>query len=324
MHVSTAAVTRTDNQAIRQMSEFRLAVPPDFRFLPTVFSHGWCDLLPFSFDESTRMLGRLHKLRDGLIVHVTVTMYEKTDDLTVTVHEKADDLTVTTDTTITPEQQAEIGALVGRCLSFDHDLTPFYDLVRALPEYSWIERARAGRMLVSPTVWEDLAKTLLTTNTTWAMTKGMVSRLVTLGDEAADEAHCFPTPEQIAALDPEALNREVRAGYRSTYLHTLAVAVAEGRLDVEAWRDPSLSSAEVYKALKQIKGFGDYAAGALMRLLGRFDQLGLDSVCRTMYAKRFNDGNPASDREIAAYYERFGDWRGLAVWMDVMREWIIS
>ena len=37
-------------------------------------------------------------------------------------------------------------------------------------------------MLVSPTVWEDLAKTLLTTNTTWAMTKSMVARLAALGD----------------------------------------------------------------------------------------------------------------------------------------------
>jgi hypothetical protein len=41
---------------------------------------------------------------------------------------------------------------------------------------------RAGRLLVSPTVWEDLAKTLLTTNTTWGATVQMCRRLLTLGE----------------------------------------------------------------------------------------------------------------------------------------------
>ena len=43
-----------------------------------------------------------------------------------------------------------------------------------------------------------------------------------------------------------------------------------------------------------------------------------------MYAQRYNGGSAASDREIAAYYEPFGVWRGLVVWMDVMREEILT
>jgi 3-methyladenine DNA glycosylase/8-oxoguanine DNA glycosylase len=179
-------------------------------------------------------------------------------------------------------------------------------------------------MLVSPTVWEDLAKTLLTTNTTWAMTKSMVARLAALGDPGPDDTRAFPEPTQIAAYEPDSLTQHVRAGYRGAYLHELATRIASGELAVEAWRDPALSSLEVYKALKQIKGFGDYAAGAMMRLLGRFDQLGLDSVCRAMYAQRYNAGVAATDREIAAYYEPFGIWRGLVVWLDVMKEDILS
>jgi 3-methyladenine DNA glycosylase/8-oxoguanine DNA glycosylase len=287
------------------MSDFKLATPADFRYLPTILSHGWCVLPPFSYSDG--VLRRIEKLHDREIVRFAV-------------REDADGLRVTTDAALTSDVQREIGGVIGRCLMFDHDLLPFYDLVRDLPEYQWVARAKAGRLLASPTVWEDLAKTLLTTNTTWAMTIGMVSRLVTLGDPAPGGEHCFPTPEQIAALDPEALNQQVRAGYRGAYLHALATALATGALDVEAWRDPALASSEVYKAIKRIKGFGDYAAGAMMRLLFRFDQLGLDSVCRTMYAQRFNGGKPASDREIAAYYAPFGIWGGLAVWMDVMRE----
>jgi len=253
----------------------------------------------------------VQKLRDGQIVRFDV-------------RDSGNGLIISSEAKLSRKQQQEISATIARILSFDHDLTPFHDLIRAHPTYDWIETAGAGRMLVSPTVWEDLAKTLLTTNTTWAMTRSMVARLALLGDTSPEGLHAFPEPAQIAAFDPEALNQQVRAGYRGAYLHELAARIASGDLDVEAWRDPALSSVEVYKALKRLKGFGDYAAGAMMRLLGRFDQLGLDSVCRTMYAQRYNSGNAATDREIAAFYEPFGAWRGLVVWMDVMREDILS
>jgi 3-methyladenine DNA glycosylase/8-oxoguanine DNA glycosylase len=290
-------------------TRFPLSAPSDFRYLPTVLSHGWCTLPPFSYDEQGT-LTRVQQLASGRMVRFDV-------------RDGGDGLLVTSSADLTPDEQREIGAVLARCLSFEHDLSPFHDLIRAHPEYAWIETVGAGRMLVSPTVWEDLAKTLLTTNTTWAMTKGMVHRLVMLGD-AENDLHTFPEPEKIAALDPDRLNQHIRAGYRGAYLHELATRIAGEKLDVEAWRDPALSSVEVYKALKTIKGFGDYAAGAMMRLLGRFDQLGLDSVCRTMYAQRYNGGRAATDREIAAYYEPFGAWRGLVVWLDVMREELLG
>lgn len=299
-----------------ELTQFTLAPPPDFRYLPTVLSHGWCVLHPFSYDDAGT-LARVHKLSDGQIIRFEVRAAPTGSGLIVSSKAK-----------LSRKQQQEISAVVARVLSFDHDLAPFHDLVRAHPNYGWIETAGAGRMLVSPTVWEDLAKTLLTTNTTWAMTKSMVARLAALGDAFADGGttglHVFPESAQIAAYDPETLNQQVRAGYRGAYLHELATRIASGELDVETWRDPALSSVEVYKAIKRLKGFGDYAAGALMRLLGRFDQLGLDSVCRTMYAQRYNSGTAATDREIAAFYEPFGAWRGLIIWMDVMREDILS
>ncbi len=288
-------------------TRFTIATPPDFRYAPTVLSHGWGSLAPFSYADG--VLSRVQKLSDGQIVRFDLRWE----------HGK---LVASSPSDLTARQKREISEIAARCLSFDDDLTLFHDLIRTHPAYGWIETVGAGRMLVSPSVWEDLAKTLLTTNTMWAMTKGMVSRLAALGDANADGDRAFPEPEQIATLDPEALNAQVRAGYRGAYLHTLATRIASGELDVEIWRDPEIPSVEVYKALKGIKGFGDYAAGAMMRLLGRFDQLGLDSVCRATYAQRYNNGVKATDKEIAAYYAPFEDWRGLVVWLDVMKEYM--
>lgn len=296
-------------------TQFTLTPPSDFQFLPTVWSHGWCYLPPFTCSEDPLILGRTQKLHDGMIIHFHVEGGTSANTLRVT---NGDEFT------LSGKQQAEISEIIAHCLNFDANLIPFYEMLQAHPNYHWIMQVGAGRMLCSPTVWEDLAKTLLTTNTTWTMTIGMVKRLVTLGEPAPGGGHAFPTAEQIAAYDPDTLNQHVRAGYRGAYLHQLASAIASNQIDVEAWRDPAMSSAEVYKALKQLKGFGDYAAGAMMRLLNRFDQLGLDSVCRAMYAQRYNGGAAASDREIAAYYEPFERWRGLAVWLDVMQEDILS
>jgi 3-methyladenine DNA glycosylase/8-oxoguanine DNA glycosylase len=290
------------------MPTFTLVYAPSFHFWPTVTSHGWCVLSPFSYDDEGQTLARVDQLASSRVLRWQVRSGDGSS------------LQIETDEAVTSAEQDEIRVRVARILSMDQDLTAFYSTAAAQPGYDWIEARGAGRMLTSPSVWEDLAKTLLTTNTTWTMTRGMVTRLTELGDRAADGTPSFPRPEQVAALTPDALNDQVRAGYRGVYLHTLADQIASGAIDPERWRDTALDSAQVYKELKQLKGFGPYAIGALMRLLGRFDELGLDSVCRTMFKTRFNNGEPATDKQIAAYYAPFGRWRGLAVWMDVIWE----
>ena len=99
---------------------------------------------------------------------------------------------------------------------------------------AWVT-AGAGRMLRSPTVWEDVVKTICTTNCTWALTRVMVRALVSeLGDPAAGHlgdplANAFPTPAAMAARD-EAFYREVvRAGYRAPRFVELATIGGGGR-----------------------------------------------------------------------------------------------
>ncbi|MBZ0287830.1 MAG: 3-methyladenine DNA glycosylase [Anaerolineae bacterium] len=292
---------------------FIVQTPPAFRFWPTVRSHGWCDLGPFSSHVEARTLERVHQLGAGSVVRL-ILAGDKDEHIAVTVEGL--------DNGLSPAQKDELTHGLTNAFNLDRDLSDFYALVRQYPRYLWIEQKAAGRMLAAPTVWEDLAKTLLTTNTTWNMTKQMVARLNTLGEPDAPGGHAFPTPERIAAMTPDDLNAHVRAGYRGAYLHELAVRIANGDLDVESWRDPALASADLYKRVKSLKGFGDYAAGSILKLLGHFDRLATDTECRAVY-KEINNGVPAqNDAEIAAYYEPFGPWRGLVQWMDVMEGWL--
>ncbi|MBN8596014.1 MAG: 3-methyladenine DNA glycosylase [Anaerolineae bacterium] len=294
------------------MPSLVIPTPPGFRFWPSLTGHGWCDLLPYTLDEAARTLYRVHQFNDGAVVRLVISGTPE-QHITVAVEGVRGKLSAA--------REAEVEAVIRWCFDLDRDMSGFYAVVAAHPRYQWVAQVGAGRLLSSPTVWEDLAKTLMTTNTTWNMTQQMVARLTALGDPYAGGGQAFPPPERIASLPLDALNTAIRAGYRGAYLHELAQRIHSGEIDVESWRDPAISSPDLYKRIKALKGFGDYAAGNLMRLMGHFDRLATDTECRAAYAA-LNGGQPASnDAEIAAYYEPFGAWRGLVQWMDVMESW---
>src|SRR5262245_30555927 len=145
---------------------FTVQTPSGFRFWPTVRSHGWCNLQPFRSDDDSRSLARIHQLSDGSVVKLLLAA-DADENICITVEGLADELS--------SAQIDELTRGLTNAFNLDRDLTDFYALVRDHPRYQWIEHKAAGRMLAAPTVWEDLSKTLLTTNTTWNMTKQMVA-----------------------------------------------------------------------------------------------------------------------------------------------------
>jgi len=172
-------------------------------------------------------------------------------------------------------------------------------------------------------VFEDLVKMICTTNCSWSLTEKMVTGLVqNLGRESDDGRKTFPTAEAMALMPEKFFVNEVRAGYRSPYLKELAEKVASGHFDVEGWLKSDLPTSELIRKLKAVKGVGDYAAENLLRLLGRYDGLALDSWTRAKFFQVRNNGRKANDKKIARYYSRFKEWQGLALWCDMTRDWL--
>ena len=107
---------------------------------------------------------------------------------------------------------------VRHMLRIDADLSAFYAVAAADPELSWAA-AGAGRMMRSPTVFEDVVKTICTTNCAWSATVRMTTALVDhLGAEAPGGRRAFPTPGAMASADEAFYRDVVRAGYRGAYL----------------------------------------------------------------------------------------------------------
>ena len=78
-------------------------------------------------------------------------------------------------------------------------------------------------------------------------------------------------------------------------------------------------AAELRRHLLALPGFGPYAAGQAMRLLGRYEDLALDSWVRKEVAGLL--GGRVSDAKIADAYAPFDEFAGLALWMDVTARW---
>ena len=76
------------------------------------------------------------------------------------------------------------------------------------------------------------------------------------------------------------------------------------------------------KEITSVKGVGNYAAENLLKLIGRYDGLALDSWTRAQFARARNRGRVASDKKISCFYAGFTSWRGLVLWCDMTRHWL--
>jgi N-glycosylase/DNA lyase len=226
--------------------------------------------------------------------------------------------------------RAEAVDRVRHALRLDDDLSPFYAAVAADPDLGWVARG-AGRIFRSPTVFEDVVKTICTTNTAWSGTVRMVGAIVGELGEAAPDAppdgplgRAFPTPAAMALAGDDFYRDVARAGYRGAYLRTLADEVAEGRLDLErlgtAPRD-ELSDDQVEQELLALPGVGPYAAAHIMVMLGRYSRLILDSWTRPRYAVVTGRKTP-KDASIVRRFKRYGPYAGLAFWLLLTRDWV--
>ena len=275
----------------------------------TLLSHGFVELPPMRLDEDVPALevtlatngrsARTVEIRPGKRGHARVTVLGRAPS---------------------PRAAEKLVGRVRHVLGLDEDLSEFYALAANDRDLSWAA-AGAGRMIRSPTVFEDVVKTICTTNCTWSATERMVGALVAnLGPPAPGGRHAFPTPEAMAEVGEDFYKEVVRSGYRGAYFRALAADVAEGRLDLEALLDPELPEDEVATRLLALPGVGPYATAQILTLLGRYSRLILDSWSRPKYAKL--SGRKATDKTIERRFRRYGRFAGLAFWLYVTRDWV--
>ncbi|MGE5775689.1 MAG: DNA-3-methyladenine glycosylase family protein [Chloroflexota bacterium] len=297
--------------------KFTLPAHKPFNFLSVFNSHGWRQLAPFSYDELSNTLCYILRLSNGRVIELA--MRDGKDGVLVET-EKLD-----------RTERREAADKVAWMFGLDMDFSPFYAAARGEPKLATAKKRALGRVLRSPTLFEDVIKTILTTNTLWGATKNMTLKLVNEFGSAlsggssslqgisrlADEApmkKSFPTPEAIAASSSEFIKEKIRVGYRAPAIHELAVRVASGAFDLEALKTSPLPTLELRKELLKINGVGPYAAANLLLILGRSDFIPIDSWALKLVSHEWYRGKPITAKEVEKHFERWGEFKCLAFW----------
>jgi 3-methyladenine DNA glycosylase/8-oxoguanine DNA glycosylase len=294
------------------MTPFHLSARPPFNFRSVVDSHGWRQLAPFRFDESASVLYYTDRLASGKVVDYRISG-------------SASGLDVGTDR-LSKAEQKEAADKLNWMFGLDMDFSDFHAASRLEPKLRRAKRQALGRLLRSPTLFEDVIKTIFTTNTLWAATRNMTKKLVdefgagfdssreTRDSSTSEVNHAFPTPEAIAASNPDFIKEKIRVGYRAPAIHDLAVRVASGKYNLESLKTSSLSTLDLRKELMTIKGVGPYAAANLLMILGRHDYIPIDSYALMMVSHEWYKGKPVSAKHVEKRFEKWGRFKGLAFW----------
>ncbi len=280
-----------------------LTPPSNFNLPAVVRSHGWIQMTPFT-ETSEHGLGYVLRLHTGRVISFEVHTHQK-------------NLLVETSDNLTQPEQSELTAAISWMLGLDQDFSEFYALAAHEPKLAKMVERQAGRVLRSPTLFEDVIRTMLTTNTLWKHTLRMCRELTSRYGEpllADSGLHAFPTPAGLAQVDEPSLREQCRMGYRAPYVCELALRVASGELDLEELKHTDLPTPELRRELMTIKGVGGYAAANLLMLLGRYDYVPVDSWALKVVSSEFFAGEKVTPKQVLDTFEKWGKWQGLAYW----------
>jgi 3-methyladenine DNA glycosylase/8-oxoguanine DNA glycosylase len=141
--------------------------------------------------------------------------------------------------------------------------------------------------------------TSFTTNASWQFTQLMCHRL--LGEcprqkNSPQDEFFFPTVDAISAMSVSVLEKRCKLGYRAQYLKNVARTFKEND-SFSGWR-----TVDILDCLIEVKGLGEYSINHIGALLGKYDQIPVDSEVRSYFRQV---GRPDDKEFIYSHYE---DW----------------
>lgn len=280
-------------------SRLKLPLPAGFHLPSAVCRYGFYLLAPNRWDHAAAVLRRpLHTGRD----RVEVRIHQRHDLLRIDCHRR-----------LSRDEQTEVRRQVKRMLRLEEDFTEWHRLHPAA------RRAGFDRLFRSPTIFEDIVKTMTCCNVAWANTVRMNAQLCELYGGGA-----FPTPEALAGEQPSRLRERTSLGYRADWIITLAREVAEGRRSLQKLDTPWPSPLDLLPELETIHGIGPYAAANMLMLLGCYTHVAIDTEtirhCREHLGWPIPNGAAASPqwrRRIQEHYDQYMPFQFLAYWYEL-------
>ncbi len=135
------------------MTHLSVTPIPPFNFESTVLSHGWVVLAPNTWDQQRRTLQRVERLSTGKVVLLSIIGADS-------IKRPIIEIEISHPGKISKKEKSELISAVGRMFRVDEDLSEFYALCKKRGK-GWEKLTTGlGRLLRSPTVFEDVVKTI--------------------------------------------------------------------------------------------------------------------------------------------------------------------
>ncbi|EIE22161.1 DNA glycosylase [Coccomyxa subellipsoidea C-169] len=291
----------------------KVPAPTGFDLATAVSSYGFFMLAPnrwvkavSSVPGSQPAFERPLRTADDTAVPVRITqsILEDGSELSVAVE--------TTDPLSTSDEQ-HLQSQVVRMLS----LAPAdVEVVAALQRmHAEAKAASFGHMFRSPTLWEDMVKSITLCNCGWGRTISMNAALCSeIGGGA------FPTPAQVAAAGVEALQSRCGVGYRGKTIHGLAQQFLDGTVSGLALEEPGMDASALYKKLLPLSGMGPFTAANVLQLLGHFERIPADTETarHLKHRHKLSGLSPRTLQEAAQkVYEKYAPYQFLVYWFEL-------
>ena len=257
-----------------------------------ILGHGWVFLEPFSHSLKPIKLRRiLFDDSSKQVIELEIFLEE----------EKAN---VFSKGKLSLSQKDFVLNEITRVLRLEEDFSDFLKVWEKENKNLSLPSPHAGALLRSPTVFEDVVKTICTTNCSWTNTRMMVSNLCKFGKGS------FPSPKQLVEIGKGNLKEKVRAGYRADYLFEFAKRIVDKELNPESWDTLSISDSR--SIVSGIRGVGQYALDHIMFLLGDYSGIPVDSEVTSWIKKNYGEKAGSSPNSIRRIFEPYGKWSFLA------------
>ncbi len=284
-----------------QCTTLTLTRPAGFDLSRAVASYGYFLLAPNYWDIKRRVLGRPLHTTEGRVVRCVIS-------------QRASHIVLTCDRAVERKDHATLRAQAARMLRLDESQQAWH---RAYPS---AKLAKFGRMFRSPTLFEDLVKTITSCNVTWRNTIVMNRLMVEHVGQGA-----FPTPAQLADFGSERLKTHCKVGYRAERIVRLAQGILDASIDLAWFEQPMRTSDELFAALLKLYGFGPYAAGNVCHLLGHYDKLAIDSETYRHFCHHYKLQRPKDPAtlhaRIEAHYAAYAPFAFKAYWFELWQDY---
>lgn len=299
-----------------------IRVPADFVLSRDVCSYGYFLLAPNHWNVRAQTLSRTLLLVEGAARATIAQAQQRTHPTSrpgglYFPHVAGAPLRVGFDRALSRGEQAEARVQITRMLRLDEDESHARAFHALDPRW---KRSGRSRLFRSPTLFEDVLKTVTSCNVTWPSTVHMNRRLC----DVLGESGAFPSARRVSRARPGTLRARCRVGYRDVRIVALAkLFVPRGGKPAEVdegWlTDPATDDGAAFSFLTSLPGIGPYAAGNIMQLLGRYSRLALDSESlrhgKTVLGMTGTDG--AVLKRLAAHYQPFGEYKFKSYWFEI-------